>query len=171
MLGMAILGCGRIGKMHADNLSRHPRVALRSVYDVHQPSADETAARYGSAAARDVGEILGDAGIDAVLIATSTDTHADLIEAAAAAGKAILCEKPIDLSLDRVNLCAKRLEGAGVPIQIGFNRRFDPGHRAARDAMLAGEIGDLHQVIITSRDPELPPKSPTSKCPAGCCAT
>ncbi len=159
MVQMAILGCGRIGKMHADNLDRHPRVTLRSVYDVHGPSADETAARHDCKAAKDVAEIMDDPEIGAVLIATSTDTHADLIEAAAAAGKAILCEKPIDLSLARVNLCAERIKDADVPIQIGFNRRFDPGHRAARDGMLAGEIGDLHQVIITSRDPELPPKS------------
>ncbi len=159
MLQMAILGCGRIGKMHADNLSNHGRVKLAAVYDVHQPSADEAATQYHCTAAGDVSDIMNDSAIDAVLIATSTDTHADLIETAAAAGKAILCEKPIDLSLARVNQCAERIKGANVPIQIGFNRRFDPGHRAARDAMLAGDIGDLHQVIITSRDPELPPKS------------
>ena len=97
--------------------------------------------------------------VDAVLIATATPTHADYIEAAVAAGKPVLCEKPIDLSLARVNACADRVVGKGVPIQIGFNRRFDPGHRAARDAVAAGEIGDLHQVIITSRDPGMPPRS------------
>lgn len=159
MLNMAVLGCGRIGRMHAQNLMRHEGTRLASVYDIHRPSAEETAGKFGCSVAESAEEILADSGIDAVLIATSTDTHADLIEAAVAAGKPILCEKPIDLSLDRVNRCAAAIKGSDVPIQIGFNRRFDPGHRAARQAMLAGEIGDLHQVIITSRDPEMPPRS------------
>jgi myo-inositol 2-dehydrogenase/D-chiro-inositol 1-dehydrogenase len=95
--------------------------------------------------------------VDAVLIATSTPTHADFIEKAVAAGKPILCEKPIDLSLARVQRCADAIGKTKVPIMLGFVRRFDPGHRAARDAVLAGEIGDLHQVVITSRDPGMPP--------------
>ena len=94
-----------------------------------------------------------------MLIATATPTHADYIEMAAAAGKAALCEKPIDLDLQRVALCRKRIAGSKASVQIGFNRRFDPGHKAARDAVHAGEIGALHQVIITSRDPALPSKN------------
>jgi myo-inositol 2-dehydrogenase/D-chiro-inositol 1-dehydrogenase len=97
--------------------------------------------------------------IEAVLIASSTDTHADLIEASARAGKAVFCEKPIDLSIERVRRCAEAIEAFDVPIQIGFNRRFDPGHRAAREALEAGDIGELHQVLITSRDPEIPPRA------------
>lgn len=104
-------------------------------------------------------KVFASSQIDAVLIATATETHADYIEKAVAAGKAALCEKPIDLSLDRVNRCASAIAGADTPIQLGFNRRFDPGHRAARDAMRAGRIGALHQVVITSRDPGMPPRS------------
>ncbi|MEK1891708.1 MAG: Gfo/Idh/MocA family oxidoreductase, partial [Rhizobium sp.] len=95
--------------------------------------------------------------VDAVLIATSTPTHADFIEKAVAAGKPMLCEKPIDLSLERVQGCANTIGATEVPIMLGFVRRFDSGHRAARDAIRAGDIGELHQVVITSRDPGMPP--------------
>jgi len=159
MVRIAVLGCGRIGRMHADNIAVHPRATLAAVFDVHQPSAAETAAAHGVPAAASADEIFANPDIDAVLIATITETHADFIEQAAMAGKAVLCEKPIDLSLDRVNRCASAIAKTSVPIQLGFNRRFDPGHRAARAAMMAGEIGELHQVIITSRDPGLPPRS------------
>ena len=97
--------------------------------------------------------------VDAVLVATATPTHADYIEQAVGAGKPVLCEKPIDLSLARVEACADAIRGKNPVIQLGFNRRFDPGHRAARDAVRAGEIGDLHQVVITSRDPGMPPRA------------
>ncbi|NND19941.1 MAG: inositol 2-dehydrogenase [Silicimonas sp.] len=159
MLNIAVLGCGRIGRMHAANIAAHPRAALAAVYDIDATSAADVADAHGVTAAHSPEGIFSSADVDAVLIATATPTHADYIEAAVAAGKAVLCEKPIDLSLARVNACAEKVTGAGVPIQIGFNRRFDPGHRAARDAVAAGEIGELHQVIITSRDPGMPPRS------------
>ncbi|HSG94902.1 MAG TPA: inositol 2-dehydrogenase, partial [Afifellaceae bacterium] len=132
--------------------------ALLSVYDVVGEAAAEVAASHHCKAAGTVEEILSDDAVDAVLIASPTDTHADLLEAGAKAGKAVFCEKPIDLSLERVDRCATAIAACDVLIQIGFNRRFDPGHRAARQALEAGEIGDLHQVIITSRDPEIPPR-------------
>ncbi len=159
MIGVGLIGCGRIGAMHALNIDRHARLELVAVFDVHRPSATEIAERYGCSRPASVAALLSNPGVDAVLIASATDTHADLIEQVATAGKAIFCEKPIDISLERVNRCADAIANADVPIQIGFNRRFDPGHRAARDATRAGEIGSLHQVIITSRDPELPPRS------------
>ena len=159
MMKIAVLGCGRIGQMHAANIACHPKAELACVYDLHRPSAQKVAADNDVAHAMDPKEIFSSADVDAVLIATATETHADYIQMAVAAGKPVLCEKPIDLNLERVNRCAEAIDGANVPIQIGFNRRFDPGHRAARDAMRAGEIGDLHQVIITSRDPEMPPRS------------
>jgi len=159
MLRIAVLGCGRIGRMHAANIARHPRVSLAAVYDVHAPSATALAESEGTRVARSAGEILGSPEVDAVLIASATPTHADYIEMAVEAGKAALCEKPIDLDLARVEACRARIAGSSVPVQIGFNRRFDPGHRAARDAVAAGDIGDLHQVVITSRDPELPPRA------------
>ena len=159
MLRIAVLGCGRIGQMHAANVARHPRAELAAVYDVHRPSAEKVAAAQGVNAAASAEEIFASDKVDAVLIATATPTHADYIEMAIAAGKAVLCEKPIDLTLARVEACAAKIAGTTIPIQIGFNRRYDPGHSAARAAMLAGEIGDLHQVIITSRDPALPPRA------------
>ncbi|MDE3026830.1 MAG: Gfo/Idh/MocA family oxidoreductase, partial [Paracoccaceae bacterium] len=159
MLRIAVLGCGRIGQMHAANVARHPRAKLAGVYDLHTPSAEKVAAAQGVRAFASAEEVFASADVDAVLIATATPTHADYIEMAVASGKAALCEKPIDLNLARVNACAEKIKGATVPIQLGFNRRYDPGHSAARAAMLAGDIGDLHQVIITSRDPGIPPRA------------
>jgi myo-inositol 2-dehydrogenase/D-chiro-inositol 1-dehydrogenase len=159
MLRIAVLGCGRIGQMHAANVARHPRAELACVYDVHQPSADRVAKAQGVTAAASAEEVFASDEVDAVLIATATPTHADYIEMAIAAGKAVLCEKPIDLSLARVEACARKIRGTSIPIQLGFNRRYDPGHSAARRAMLAGDIGELHQVVITSRDPALPPRA------------
>ena len=157
MLNIAVLGCGRIGKMHAENIAAHPRARLTGVFDVHAPAAADIAGRLGVTNHTSAAEVFSAADVDAVLIATSTATHVDFIEQGVAAGKAILCEKPIDLSLERVNACAKTVAGATRPIMIGFCRRFDPGHRAARKAMLDGEIGDLHQLVITSRDPGMAP--------------
>ncbi len=156
---MAVIGCGRIGRMHAANIRLHPETELAMVFDEHGPSAEETAAANGCAVAAGAEEVFGSSDVDAVLVASVTATHADYIERAVAAGKPVLCEKPIDLDLDRVNACAARIASSGVPVQIGFNRRFDPGHRAARDAAASGGIGTLHQVIITSRDPGMPPRS------------
>ena len=159
MVRIAVLGCGRIGQMHAANIARHPRTSLPMVYDIDGAAAAAVAEREGARVAVSAEEILASPDVDAVLIATATPTHADYIEMAVKAGKATLCEKPIDLDLARVEACKARISGSSVPVQIGFNRRFDPGHRAARNAVLAGDIGDLHQVIITSRDPELPPRA------------
>ena len=157
MVKIAVLGCGRIGRMHADNIAAHQRAELAGVFDIHQPSSAEIAAKHGVREFASADEAFASADVDAVLIATSTPTHVDYIGQGVKAGKAILCEKPIDLSLDRVNELKKRIAGTGVPIMLGFVRRFDQGHAAARDAMLNGEIGDLHQVIITSRDPGMAP--------------
>lgn len=159
MLKIAVLGCGRIGRMHAANIAAHPRAELAAVYDIHRPSAESAAQEHGVPAARNAEAVFESSDIHAVLVATATQTHADYIEAAVHAGKPVLCEKPIDLSLDRVDRCADAIADSRVPVQIGFNRRFDPGHRAARDAARAGEIGDLHQVVITSRDPGMPSRA------------
>ena len=157
MPNIAVLGCGRIGRMHADNIASHAQATLAGVYDIHAPSAELVAQQLGVNNFSSVEEILAASSVDAVLIASSTATHADLIEQAVAAGKPILCEKPIDLSLDRVNLCASRIAGSGVPIMLGFVRRFDPGHRSVREAIVAGRLGDLRQVVISSRDPAIAP--------------
>ncbi|MEP7453549.1 inositol 2-dehydrogenase [Phyllobacterium sp. SB3] len=153
MINIALLGCGRIGKMHAATIVRASNARLAAVYDPVTAAAQDVGHQFGCVVAASAEEAI--AHSDAVLIATSTPTHADLIEACARAGKAIFCEKPIDLSLARVKACREVLKGFGKPIQIGFNRRYDPGHRAAREAARSGEIGEIRQIIITSRDPGL----------------
>ena len=159
MVRIALIGCGRIGQMHAANLVKHKKTDLAIVFDTDKRSSLKVAKQYSAKVAKSPSEIFESDSIDGVLIASATSTHADFIEMAVASKKPVYCEKPIDLDLKRVNQCAKKISGTSVPIQIGFNRRYDPGHSAARDAMLAGEIGELHQVIITSRDPEIPPKA------------
>jgi myo-inositol 2-dehydrogenase/D-chiro-inositol 1-dehydrogenase len=157
MIRIALLGCGRIGAMHAVNIAAHPRTRLAAVYDINRSTAESVAALTGAPVMESAAAVFASADVDAVLIATATDTHADLLEQAVAAGKPVLCEKPIDLSLARVNRCAAAISGTTLPIQIGFVRRFDPGHKAVHDAVRAGDIGELHQVIVTSRDPGLAP--------------
>ena len=162
MIRIAVLGCGRIGVMHAANIASHPRARLAGVFDIHAPAAAGVAAKTGAKVFASAEAVFASDEVDAVLIATATDTHADLLEMAVAAGKPVLCEKPIDLSLQRVNRCASAIAGTKVPIQLGFVRRFDPGHAAVRKASEAGEIGELHQVVITSRDPGMPPPAYTA---------
>lgn len=157
MLKIAVIGTGRIGRMHAENIAAHPRAALAGVYDIHTPSAAEVAEKLQVPQFESVEAVLASPEVDAILIASSTATHADLIEAAVAVGKPVLCEKPIDLSLDRVNACAARIKDSNVPIMLGFVRRLDSGHAGVREAITSGRIGDLHQVIITSRDPDMAP--------------
>jgi myo-inositol 2-dehydrogenase/D-chiro-inositol 1-dehydrogenase len=159
MIRIAVLGCGRIGAMHAANIAAHPNARLTAVQDINGAAAQAAAASTGARVMNSAAEVFSSPDVDAVLIATATDTHADLLEQAVAAGKPVLCEKPIDLSLARVKRCAEVIRGTKLPIQLGFVRRFDPGHKAVRDAVLAGEIGVLHQVVITSRDPGLAPEA------------
>jgi myo-inositol 2-dehydrogenase/D-chiro-inositol 1-dehydrogenase len=158
MLEFALFGAGRIGTVHAANIAAsHPRATLAYVYDTNPAAAAAMAARYNARVAASVEAVLADRGVGAVLIASSTNTHVDLITAAARAGKPILCEKPIDLDIDRVEDCKRAIAGTGVPVQIAFNRRYDRSHRAVRDAVRAGQIGALELLLITSRDPGLPP--------------
>jgi myo-inositol 2-dehydrogenase / D-chiro-inositol 1-dehydrogenase len=161
MLNIAVLGCGRIGQMHARNIARHPRAKLATVFDIDAGAAERIGRELNVPVAQSIDAILASGAVDAILIATSTSTHADILERAVAAGKPVLCEKPIDLSLARVNQCAATIRGTKVPIMLGFVRRFDPGHRAARNAVRHGDIGELRQVVITSRDPGMPPKAYT----------
>lgn len=156
-IAVGVIGTGRIGRLHAEVLARRiPGAALGPVYDAHQPSAAEVAGLFGVRAAASVEEVL-DSGVHAVAICSSSDTHVDLVVAAAAAGKAIFCEKPISLDLDEVDRGLEAVKRAGVPFQVGFNRRFDPAHAAVAEAVAGGRIGDPHLVRITSRDPEPPP--------------
>ncbi|SHE60356.1 myo-inositol 2-dehydrogenase [Loktanella atrilutea] len=158
MLHVGLLGAGRIGTVHAQAITSHPGSQLTAVSDVMSEAAQKLAAEHG-ATARPSAEIIADPLIDAVLIATSTDTHSDLIEAAIAAGKAVLCEKPVDLSLARARACQKAVAGSGHPVMIGFNRRFDPSFGALKAALDAGDIGRAELLSITSFDPAPPPVS------------
>ncbi len=151
-----LLGCGRIGKMHAGMLDAHPVAQLALVYDIDASASEAIAGKYGCQAAASAGKVLDDPDVDAVLIASATPTHADLIEQAAAAGKAVLCEKPVDLSAERAQACQQKLAGSNALVGIGFNRRYDPTHAACRAAIESGRIGTLRQVTITSRDPGSP---------------
>jgi myo-inositol 2-dehydrogenase / D-chiro-inositol 1-dehydrogenase len=126
------------------------------VSDINTDAAAKLARQYG-AEARTTDAILNDPTINAVLIATSTDTHSDLIERATAAGKAVLCEKPVDLSLARAQACAKTVAPTGKPVMIGFNRRFDPNFAALKAALDKGAIGKAELLSITSFDPAPPP--------------
>ena len=158
MLNIALLGAGRIGQVHARSISANPDCTLVAVADVAAEAAHNLAARF-QAKVRSVDDILADAAIDAVLIATSTDTHSDLIERATAAGKAVLCEKPVDLALERALACQAKVARTGKPVMIGFNRRFDPNFAALKAAVDSGEIGKAELLAITSFDPAPPPVS------------
>jgi myo-inositol 2-dehydrogenase/D-chiro-inositol 1-dehydrogenase len=155
---IGVIGAGRIGRMHAELIAgRVPGAALAGVHDVRPDAAAELAALLAVPSAASVDELLEDPAVDAVAICSSTETHADFIVAAARAGKAIFCEKPVSHDLAEVDRALAVVEEAGTPFQIGFNRRFDPGHQSVRDAVADGSIGEPHLVRISSRDPELPP--------------
>jgi myo-inositol 2-dehydrogenase/D-chiro-inositol 1-dehydrogenase len=154
---VAVIGVGRIGRLHAEVVARRvPGARLGPVYDVHTPFATDIAAEFGVPRAAGVEEILG-GDVDAVAICSSSDTHVELVLAAAEAGKAIFCEKPISLDLDEVDRGLETVQRAGVPFQVGFNRRFDPAHASVAAAVAAGRVGEPHLVRISSRDPEPPP--------------
>ncbi|MES2847292.1 MAG: inositol 2-dehydrogenase [Pseudomonadota bacterium] len=156
MLKVGLLGAGRIAGVHATAITTNPGSTLVAVSDINTAAAAKLAAQYG-AEARATDAILNDPSIDAVLIATSTDTHSDLIERATAAGKAVLCEKPVDLSLARAQACQTAVARNGKPVMIGFNRRFDPNFAALKAAVDRGEIGKAELLSITSFDPAPPP--------------
>ena len=156
MIDVALLGAGRIGKIHAGNLVRQPGVRLKYVVDVDAGAADTLAKQHGAASAQPEA-VFDDATVRAVVIGSSTDTHADFIMRAAAANKAIFCEKPVDLALERAKACAQAVAKAGVTCMIGFQRRYDPTFSALKARIDAGEIGDPEMLVVTSRDPGAPP--------------
>ncbi|KCV82791.1 inositol 2-dehydrogenase [Actibacterium atlanticum] len=158
MLKVGLLGAGRIAIVHAKAITAHPDSELVAVSDVFPENAEKLAQTFGCAV-RATEDIIADPEIGAVLIATSTDTHSNLIEQAAAAGKAVLCEKPVDLSLERARACQANVEDSGKPVMIGFNRRFDPNFGALKDALNAGDVGKAELLSITSFDPAPPPVS------------
>lgn len=156
MKTVALFGAGRIGRIHAGNLAALPGVQLKYVCDPMGTAAADLAQLHG-AQASGIEAAFADPAVDVVAIASSTDTHSDLILRAAKAGKHIFCEKPVDLSVPRAQACADAVKAAGVACMIGFQRRFDPTFNEARSRMDRGEIGDPEMLVVTSRDPGAPP--------------
>ncbi|WP_433507749.1 inositol 2-dehydrogenase [Pseudonocardia halophobica] len=159
MLRVALFGCGRIGRVHAAAVAAHPRAELAWVCDPMEAAAKELAGQYEAEASSDVAAVLADESVGAVIVASPTPTHVDLLTAAVKAGKAVMCEKPIDLDLARVDACWAEIGALSPTVMVGFNRRFDPSFREIRDRVAAGEIGRLEQLVITSRDPAPAPKA------------
>lgn len=157
-LKFGVLGAGRIGRVHAETLAfRVPEAEIAAIVDVDREAAQSLADHCGiPRVATSATEIFADPGIDAVLICTSTDSHADLIARAAQAGKHIFCEKPVSLSLDKIDSSLAAVKKAGVQLQVGFNRRFDTNFVRVRQAVSGGEIGKPYMIHIISRDPAPP---------------
>jgi myo-inositol 2-dehydrogenase/D-chiro-inositol 1-dehydrogenase len=164
MLKIAVLGTGLIGSVHAKNVARHPGAELAAVYDVNVEFAKRAAATTGTKVAADLAEIFDNPEIQAVVIATPTNTHVEYLRRAAQAGKAIYCEKPIGLDYQEAQQAVEAVRAAGAAAMLGFNRRFDPNHAALREEVKSGTVGNLEIIQMTSRGPNLPPMSylPTS---------
>ncbi len=159
-VNVGIIGVGRIGRIHAENIvSLIPGGRLKAVADVKMtPQIEAWAQGLGVASIlKDPAALLADKEIQAVLICSSTDTHADLVVAAARAGKHIFCEKPVDLTVAKVRAALDAVAKAGVKLQVGFNRRFDHNFRRVRELVASGAVGDPHLIKISSRDPAPPP--------------
>ncbi len=155
---ICLIGAGRIGCIHAANFVSVDGFELKYVVDPVAAAAERLAAQTG-ATVTDLETALADSDVKGVIIASATNTHADFIEKAAKAGKAIFCEKPVDLDLERTAACLKVAEAAGVPLLLGFNRRYDPNFAALKASIDAGSVGDVEMIQITSRDPGAPPVS------------
>jgi myo-inositol 2-dehydrogenase/D-chiro-inositol 1-dehydrogenase len=159
MIRVALFGAGFIGTVHGRNIAAHPRASLAYIYDVNREAAEQLAASLGAAVASSPEEIWAARDVDAVLIASSTNTHADLLSGAIRAGKPAYCEKPIDLDIERVKAVVQEAQHADIPILIGFSRRFDPNHLGVREAVQSGAIGSIELMHLTSRGPQPPPIS------------
>ena len=155
MIKFAQFGAGFIGKIHGANIANHPRAELAYIYDVNRAAAEQLASQLGARVADSPEEIWG-SDVDAVLIASSTNTHADLLSCSIEAGKPTYCEKPIDLDIDRVKAVVQQAQNTDLPILVGFSRRFDANHLGIREALRTGEIGKLEMMHITARDPRPP---------------
>ena len=146
MIRFALFGAGFIGQVHGANIATNPRTKLQYVFDVNTAAAEALAGRFGAKVAGSVDEIWAANDVDAVLIASSTNTHADLLSAAIQAGKPVYCEKPIDMDLDRVKAVVQLAHDKPVPIMMGFSRRFDPNHRGLREVVHNGEVGIVEMI-------------------------
>ena len=153
-----LIGAGRIGRIHGGNAAARADSQLVAIADADVKAAEALAGDTG-ASVDTVDGVLTNPNIDAILICAPTDMHSDLIEKAAGNNKAVFCEKPVDLSSDRIRTCLKVVEAAGTPLMIGFNRRFDPNFAALKSRLVEGRAGDIELIHIISRDPGPPPLS------------
>ena len=156
MIKLALFGAGRIGKIHGHNVALNPQAQLVALYDPYAPNADSLSAVLGCAQMSPE-EIFADTSIDGILVCSATDTHADLIEQAVAAGKHVFCEKPIDLALARVQQVVAKVKASNIITMLAFNRRFDANFALLQQRIAAGDIGDVEMVSIISKDPSPPP--------------
>lgn len=156
-LRFGLIGTGRIGQIHAGNIAASPDATLSWIADPIESGASAVALKYGGKVTTSAEELIGSGEVDAVVIASPTPTHVELIRACVAVGLPVFCEKPIDLDIARVDALRALVAASGVPVALGFNRRFDPAFASVRDRVAAGEVGELEQLLITSRDPAPPP--------------
>jgi myo-inositol 2-dehydrogenase/D-chiro-inositol 1-dehydrogenase len=167
MLNFCLVGAGFIGPVHAANIAARRDAKLAWVVDLDAKVGQPLAQKHGAQFTTKLDEALADPAVGAVLICTPPRTHAAIIERAAKAGKAIFCEKPVDLDLARVADCAKVVAESRAPFHVGFNRRYDPSHRALFDAIRNSEIGRPEMLILSSRDPEISPPDYVAAMPYG----
>jgi len=166
-LNFALIGAGFIGPVHAANVAARSDTRLTWVVDVDPKAGAALAAGHGARFTADLDEALADDAVDEVLVCTPPRTHAAIIERAARAGKAIFCEKPVDLEMARIDACARVLAETRVPFHVGFNRRYDPSHHALHDAIRNGDIGRAEMLVLSSRDPEISPPDYVAAMPNG----
>jgi myo-inositol 2-dehydrogenase/D-chiro-inositol 1-dehydrogenase len=155
-IGIAIIGAGRIGQIHAQNAAQHAHARVLYICDADRIQAERLATLVGGRPA-DLGTILESRDVEALLVCSPTDTHIEVVLAAAHAGKAVFCEKPIDLDAKRVEECLKAVDKAGIPMMLAFNRRFDPDIVELKRRLSCGEVGEIELIAITSKDPKPPP--------------
>jgi myo-inositol 2-dehydrogenase / D-chiro-inositol 1-dehydrogenase len=159
MRTIAVVGTGFIGSVHARNVARHPGARLVGVYDANFESARRIADETGCRSVADVADIFDNRDIEAIVIATPTNTHVEYLQRAALSNKAIYCEKPIGLDYKEAEQAVRAVRATGVPVMLGFNRRFDASHVAVKEAIDKGDVGKVEIVQLTSRGPKPPPIS------------
>ena len=156
MINVALIGLGRIGQMHAENLFSHKSFKLKYTFDINTNLNKKLSKKFNSISINNPKIAFKDKDINLIFIASSTPTHIKLIEEAAKYKKVIFCEKPLDLSIEKINRCKRKIKSLNPKIQLGFNRRYDPGHNSLKKDLKKGAIGNLEKIIITSRDPSPP---------------
>ena len=157
MINVALFGFGRIGQMHAENLTKHREIKLLYVYEKIDQLSNKAKKIYGCKIEKNYNKIFNDKNVDIVFISSPTNTHIKFIEEGMKRKKTIFCEKPLDLNINKIMKTLKKVKKLKPKIQLGFNRRYDPGHSFLKKELEKGKIGKLEKIIITSRDPAPPP--------------